>query len=88
MGIAGHRDTTFYPIRHVKVGDRMLLTTSNQVIEYRVTRAMVVDPDAVDVLDPTDRPALTLVTCYPFNFVGPAPRRFIVQAELVDRTAR
>ena len=82
-GIAGHRDTTFYPVRNLKRGDPLILTTADRVLEYTVTDTWIVEPEAVEVLDPTERPSLTLVTCYPFNFVGNAPKRFIVRAELV-----
>ena len=51
---------------------------------YRVTKTHIVDPDDVWVIAPTDTPTITLITCYPFSFVGNAPRRFIVQAELVE----
>jgi sortase A len=87
-GIAGHRDTTFRPVRHLKGGDVLTLTTMDEELRYRVVRTMVVDPADVHVLDPTPRHTLTLVTCFPFDFIGPAPRRFIVQAELIDRLPR
>jgi LPXTG-site transpeptidase (sortase) family protein len=88
MGIAGHRDTVFRPLRHIQVGDPMDLTTSDRVYHYRISKTLIVQPEDVYVLDPTPQPTLTLVTCYPFEFVGHAPRRFIVQAELVEETAR
>ena len=88
IGIAGHRDTTFYPVRKLKTGDRLTLTTASQVFEYEVRDTWIVEPDDVQVLDPTTRPALTLVTCYPFNFVGNAPKRFIVRGELVAERPR
>jgi LPXTG-site transpeptidase (sortase) family protein len=87
MGIAGHRDTVFRPLRNIRVGDPMDLTTSDRVYRYRISKTLIVRPEDVYVLDPTPQPTLTLVTCYPFDFVGHAPKRFIVQAELVeDRT--
>lgn len=88
VGIAGHRDTTFRPIQHVKAGDLLRLTTADRVYDYRVVSTTVVNPTDVHVLDPTGQPTLTLVTCYPFTFVGSAPKRFIVKAELVSRDAR
>jgi LPXTG-site transpeptidase (sortase) family protein len=88
MGIAGHRDTVFRPLRHVNVGDPMVLTTSDRVYRYRISKTLIVQPEDVYVLDPTPQPTLTLITCYPFGFVGHAPQRFIVQAELVEETAR
>ena len=83
MGIAGHRDTTFRALRHIRVGDALQFTTADRAYHYRITKTLIVGPDDVYVLDPTTVPSLTLVTCYPFEFVGHAPRRFIVRAELV-----
>ena len=88
IGIAGHRDTTFYPVRKLKAGDRLTLTTASRVFEYEVRDTWIVEPEDIEVLDPTPRPALTLVTCYPFNFVGNAPKRFIVRGELVSERPR
>jgi sortase A len=88
IGIAGHRDTTFYPVRKLKAGDRLTLTTATHIFEYEVRDTWIVEPEDVQVLDPTTRPALTLVTCYPFNFVGNAPKRFIVRGELVSERRR
>jgi sortase A len=88
VGIAGHRDTTFRPVRNLKVGDPLTLTTADGVYEYRITSTRIVEPENMEVLDPTERPALTLVTCYPFNYIGNAPKRFIVHAELTHRQAR
>lgn len=88
MGIAGHRDTVFRPLRHARVGDPMDLTTSDRVYHYRISKTLIVKPEDVYVLDPTPRPTLTLITCYPFEFIGHAPKRFIVQAELMDETVR
>ncbi|HEX4346821.1 MAG TPA: class D sortase [Vicinamibacterales bacterium] len=83
VGIAGHRDTTFRAVRNLKIGDPILLKTTKGVFDYRIVSTQIVTPDAVWVLDPTDRPVLTLVTCYPFNFIGHAPKRYIVKANLV-----
>lgn len=80
-GLAGHRDTFFRALRNVRAGDRISVTTPHAVINYNVRRTTIVDPDDVSVLNPTDGQTLTLVTCYPFNYIGSAPRRFIVQAE-------
>jgi LPXTG-site transpeptidase (sortase) family protein len=88
IGIAGHRDTTFRALRDVRVGDPLLLTTADRTYEYRVSRSWIVEPTDVDVLDPTERPALTLVTCYPFSFTGSAPKRYIVRADLVAERPR
>jgi len=88
VGIAGHRDTVFRPLKHAKAGDPLVLTTADRVFRYRITRTFIVDPDDVYVLDPTPTPTLTLVTCYPFEYVGHAPRRFIVKADLVREEER
>jgi len=80
IGIAGHRDTVFRPLRDIKIGDSITLTTAGGTYRYRVSRTLIVGPDDAYVLDPTGKPTLTLVTCYPFEFVGHAPQRFIVQA--------
>lgn len=80
VGLAAHRDTFFRRLRDVRPDDEIHLTTPDGAYTYRVERTDVVDPDDVWVLDPTDHPALTLVTCYPFNFIGSAPQRFIVRA--------
>jgi sortase A len=88
VGIAGHRDTVFRPLRHIQVGDPLELTTADRLYKYKISKTVIVGPDDVYVLDPTDKPTLTLVTCYPFEYVGHAPKRFIVQALLVGDEAR
>ena len=88
IGIAGHRDTIFRPLRRMHVGDTIALSTADRVYQYRISQTLIVDPDDVHVLNPTRQPTLTLVTCYPFEFVGHAPRRFIVQAALVAESSR
>ena len=84
VGIAGHRDTIFRPLRRLRVGDTLDLSTGDRVYHYRIGRTLIVDPDDVHVLDSSGQPTLTLVTCYPFDFIGHAPKRFIVQAQLLD----
>jgi sortase A len=88
IGIAGHRDTTFRAVRNLHVGDPLELTTSDRIYRYLITKAFIVEPEDVYVLDPGDRPMLTLVTCYPFTYIGHAPHRYILQAVLVDQVAR
>ena len=88
IGIAGHRDTTFRAVRNLHVGDPLELTTGDQIYRYVITKAFIVEPEDVYVLDPGDRPMLTLVTCYPFTYIGHAPHRYILQAVLVDHVAR
>jgi len=83
LGIAGHRDGFFRGLKDIAAGDVIEIETRQRTDVYRVERTWIVDPEDVSVLDPTSTPALTLVTCYPFYFVGAAPRRFIVRAVLV-----
>jgi sortase A len=85
-GIAGHRDGFFRGLKDIAVGDVIELETAKAKEVYRVERIWVVDPEDVSVLDPTPTRALTLVTCYPFYYIGPAPRRFIVRAVLARPT--
>lgn len=88
FGVAGHRDTTFRPVRLLHEGDPLVVTTSDAVYQYRVVSTRIVNPDDVYVLDPTPHPTLTLVTCYPFEFIGHAPQRFIIHADLVGTAKR
>jgi sortase A len=83
LGIAGHRDGFFRGLRHVEAGDEIILTTLDGVARYRIEKTRVVSPKQVEVLAKTEEPTLTLVTCYPFYYVGDAPERFIVQARRV-----
>ena len=83
LGIAGHRDGYFRGLRHLQRGDAISLTTLDGVARYRVEKIEVVRPERVDVLQPTGEPMLTLVTCYPFYYIGDAPKRFVVQARQV-----
>ena len=89
VGIAGHRDGFFRALKDINTGDVLEIETRAGVAQYRIERSWIVDPDDVSVLDPTTVPAVTLVTCYPFYFVGSAPQRFIVRAVRTDaRSAR
>jgi LPXTG-site transpeptidase (sortase) family protein len=78
--IAAHRDTHFRPLRDIRHGDLVRLKTRKGVLEYTVKDTMIVAPSDVWVMAPSDDRRLTLVTCYPFNYIGSAPQRFIVQA--------
>ena len=84
VGLAGHRDTFFRGLGRVRLKDLIELETAHGKYEYEVVRTAVVDPDHVEVLDSSSKSELTLVTCYPFHYIGAAPRRFIVQAALVS----
>ena len=81
--IAGHRDTFFWPLRNIRVGDDIFLDASSGQFHYQVTSLRVVNPRDVSVLAPTDAATLTLITCYPFWVLGRAPDRFIVRATRV-----
>ncbi len=77
---AAHRDTFFAPLRRIRMGDVVRVETPGKTSDYVVESARVVEPDEVDVLRPTSEAALTLITCYPFRYIGPAPERFVVRA--------
>lgn len=81
---AGHRDTFFRELKDIRLGDVIRLTTEHGEFRYRVERTVVVQPDDLSVLAPSPTPRLTLITCFPFSYVGNAPRRFIVQAQQVE----
>jgi sortase A len=83
--LAGHRDTFFRPLKRVHAGDAIMLKTRNGDFEYVVESTAVVPPGDVQVLEPTGGRTLTLITCFPFSYLGPAPDRFIVRAR--GRTA-
>ena len=81
---AGHRDGLFRPLKDIQVGDEIRFRTSRDEFRYRVTGTSIVTPEDVSVLEKRSRPSLTLITCYPFYYVGNAPRRFIIHAERED----
>lgn len=78
--LAGHRDSHFRELRNIQPGDVISLTTPRGAFEYQVEETITVWPEQVEVLEDVGTPVLTLVTCYPFEYVGPAPKRFIVRA--------
>jgi sortase A len=80
VGIAAHRDGFFRVLKELKEGDALVLDTPVATEQYRVEWIRLTIPDDVSVIDPTPGPAVTLVGCYPFYHVGPAPQRFIVRA--------
>ena len=82
--LAGHRDTFFRPLRDVRAGDMVHFATPHGDFQYRVRETFIVDPEDLWVLDSTPAAMLTLITCYPFDYVGNAPQRFIVRAERID----
>lgn len=83
-GIAGHRDGFFRGLKDVSVGDTIRLETEKGYQTFAIDRIVIVDPSDVSVLKREPTPALTLVTCYPFYFIGNAPQRYIVHASLVS----
>jgi sortase A len=80
--IAGHRDGFFRGVKDLRLGDVLVLETLAGPLRYRIEDLLIVDPEEVEVLGPTSASTLTLVTCYPFYYVGKAPRRYIVRAAL------
>jgi sortase A len=84
VGVAGHRDTFFRGLRNLKARDEIRFSTMNGDFRYVVESLIIVDPDNIGVLAQSDEKVLTLVTCYPFYYVGPAPKRFVVRARQVS----
>jgi len=87
IGIAGHRDGFFRGLKDISVGDEIDLATTDSKATYIVDQIEIVSPSDVRVLQPRSSPSMTLVTCYPFYFVGDAPKRFIVHASLRSNPA-
>jgi sortase A len=85
LGIAGHRDGFFRGLKDITVGDTLQVETRNGTRAYRVDNVSIVSPTDVSVLKNESNPSLTLVTCYPFYFIGDAPQRYIVHASVVER---
>jgi sortase A len=83
VGLSGHRDTFFRPLRNIQTNDIITVTTLFGEYRYRVVSTRIVGPSNIKVLDAGANESLTLVTCYPFYFVGASPNRFIVHAERV-----
>ncbi len=82
--ISGHRDTVFKGIGKLKIGDILILETSEGSFTYAISETKIVHRDDKTVIVPTDHAVLTLTTCYPFNFIGNAPDRYIISADLVQ----
>jgi sortase A len=83
LGVAGHRDGFFRPLKDIRVGDIVEVETPHEIGTYSVDRVEIVEPDNIQVLKSGPKSTLTLVTCYPFYFIGHAPKRFIVEASLI-----
>ena len=84
MVLAAHRDTFFRPLRDVRLNDRIRFVQPGHTYEYRVQSLRVVSPEETSVLASNGTEELTLITCYPFSYIGPAPDRFIVKAARVN----
>jgi len=84
--LTGHRDTFFRPLRNIQEGDVITLETMSGEYRYEVESTAIVPPTATEVLQSSGSEELTLITCYPFYYVGPAPKRFIVRARKLDHS--
>jgi sortase A len=82
--LLGHRDTFFRPLRELQRGDVAEIRTTEGAFRYRIDVIKTVEPEDVDVSLNTDYPEITLVTCYPFYYLGPSPRRFVAQGRLIE----
>ena len=84
IGIAGHRDTYFRALKDIRTDDQIQIQTATGLSHYKVDSVQIVTPRDIDVLAPSAGSAITLVTCYPFYFIGAAPERFIVRAQRIE----
>lgn len=82
--ILGHRETTFGFLENIKVGDEVDIESLNNTYKFKVKRTYITTPDDESILAQKNNPSLTLVTCYPFNYLGHAPERFIVKLDLIN----
>jgi sortase A len=85
--LAGHRDTFFRPLKNIREGDEIDVTGPGGVSRYKVEFTQIVGPEATEVLRSSGGATLTLITCYPFRFIGNAPDRFIVRGQKIDKEA-
>lgn len=81
--LSGHRDTVFRELKDVEIGDELIVATSAGQFAYEVVDIYIVDAEDTTVIRPTGKPTISLTTCYPFNFIGNAPDRYIIEGELV-----
>jgi sortase A len=82
--VAAHRDTLFRPLKDIRQGDEVRFVTPDGSFDYKVVKTQVVKPSDTDILASGSEGEATLITCYPFGFIGPAPERFVVQATRMD----
>jgi LPXTG-site transpeptidase (sortase) family protein len=85
VALAGHRDTLFRPLRDIRLGDEIRFKTGERSFDYRVESIEVVAPTEIRVLDSSTGHDLTLLTCFPIYYLGPAPKRLVVRARQLDR---
>lgn len=83
--LSGHRDTVFARLGELKIGDRLIVETSAGTYTYQIKRIRIVHKDDRTVIVPTDHAVLTVSTCYPFHYIGSAPDRYVLSADLVGR---
>ncbi len=83
--LAGHRDTFFRNLDKLEIGDKLLIERSDIYFIYKIKKIRIVDKDDKTVIVPRPRSTLTLTTCYPFTYIGPAPQRYIIEAELIKK---
>jgi sortase A len=88
VGVAAHRDTFFRHLGELKNGDTIGFSTVDGDFTYRVESLKIVEPENIEVLASSDEKVLTMVTCYPFHYIGNAPHRYIVRAKQVPNTSR
>jgi len=88
VGVAGHRDTFFRGLKELRTMDEIQFSTPNGNFRYAVESLMIVEPGNIEVLAASDTNVLTMVTCYPFSYIGNAPKRFIVRARQVSPQTR
>lgn len=85
LALAGHRDTFFRPLRDIQLGDEIRFKTPGHSFEYLVESIEVVAATDIQILEPSSGHDLTFITCFPFSYVGPAPKRFVVRAREIER---
>ncbi|WP_245805802.1 class D sortase [Bacillus alkalicellulosilyticus] len=84
MVLSGHRDTVFRRLQEMQIGDQVAIKTDSEIYTYKIKKIRVVDKDDQTVIVPKPRATLTITTCYPFGYVGPAPERYVLVAELTN----
>lgn len=84
VALAGHRDTFFRPLRDIQLGDEIRFKTPEHSFDYLVESIEVVAPHDIQVLEPSTGHDLTFITCFPFHYIGPAPKRFVIRAREVN----